>query len=173
MPPTISNNTKSTQKETEFPVQVYRKTEKGWQWMTARNTAGQIVPIGVSARASCMVLHRIQVRIKLKESTVIRRDAKLLISNPTGLRSLVLHFGSVQACQAFCDWLVQLNPSPAVAPTEMEDCSDTILAKVGQLLHDPDFVEFVQALETSLRQTQDGTKLLEAVVAATPSSSSG
>lgn len=170
-----SNSSISNNKETEFPVQVYRKTEKGWQRMTARpNAAGNTsTTIAVSVRPNCLVLHRIQVRIKLNaQSTLIRRQSKLLLSNPTGLRSIVLQFESVAACQQFCDELMALHPSPTTN-AERPDDSDSILTHAGLLLHDPDFCDFVNALETTLSQTTDGSKLLEALVASSSSCASG
>jgi hypothetical protein len=104
-----------------WPVRVYRKTEQhGWQRMKPSNSQGRTVVIRASPRSGCVVLPRIQVRIRLLTSTregskgndavVVRRRNALLVSSRSRVRSLVFKFSDLQSCLDFSDRLIDLNP---------------------------------------------------------------
>lgn len=125
-----------------FPVRVYRKTEMyGWQAMQPKNSQGRRVQVKASPKEGCVVLHRIQVRIRLtsqppndslkekdensgqhriiedpvvNDVLVIRRRHCILISSKMRSRSLVFKFNDLKACLQFSDQLVQLNPNQAI-----------------------------------------------------------
>lgn len=106
-----------------WPVRVYRKTEQlGWQRMKPINSQGRTVVIRASPRSGCIVLPRIQVRIRLLTSTkdgskekddvvVVRRRNAILVSSRSRVRSLVFKFADLKSCLEFSDRLVELNPS--------------------------------------------------------------
>jgi hypothetical protein len=125
-----------------FPVKVYRKTEiYGWQLMRPKNAQGRRVKVKASPKQGCIVLHRIQVRVRLslplsKDSMqenegksgrlrvmddtatndvlVVRRRHCILISSKSRSRSLIFKFNDLKSCLQFSDQLVQLNPHQTV-----------------------------------------------------------
>ena len=119
-----SNLHGSTSSITDFPVRVYRKTELyGWQAMRPKNAQGRRVKITASPKQGCVVLHRIQVRVRLTSATpnnllkekeensgrqraiedpvlsdvlVVRRRHCILISSKVRSRSLIFKFNYLQ-----------------------------------------------------------------------------
>ena len=104
-----------------WPVRVYRKTEQyGWQRMRPKNAQGRTVILRASPRSGCIVLPRIQVRIRLSSSTdetkdndvlVVRRRNTMLVSSRSRVRSLVFKFADLRSCLGFSDRLIELNPN--------------------------------------------------------------
>jgi hypothetical protein len=127
-----------------FPVRVYRKTELyGWQAMQPKNSQGRRVKVRASPKHGCVVLHRIQVRVRLTSSPpptndtlkdekdtserklaievpamndvlVVRRRQCILISSKLRSRSLVFKFNDLNSCLKFSDQLIQLNPNQTI-----------------------------------------------------------
>lgn len=135
-----------------FPVRVYRKTElHGWQVMSPKNKQGRCVQIRATPKQGCIVLHRIQVRIRLTSASdplkekeeqhaindekskdskpndvlVVRRRHYILISSKLRSRSLVFKFKDLKSCLQFSDHLVQLNPNQTTT-TSMDQPSSTL-----------------------------------------------
>ena len=205
--------------ENEWPVHVYRKTERSWQKMQPTNSRGRNVVIKATPRQNCVVLHRIRVRIRLSDfsksnsntsnigsspketdesnTLVVRRRHCILISSKQRLRSLVLKFRDEKACLEFSDLLVNLNPSPEreiIAGTNGEATanaslhgsaleqgtiqdSQQVLSYVGRLLYDEDFASMCDNLESCISASEDGARMLCALVNRTenfaPQSDSG
>lgn len=118
-----------------WPVRVYRKTEMhAWQRMKPNNSQGQTVVLRASPRSGCIVLPRIQVRIRLFSSSndgsknndvvVVRRRNKLLISSRSRVRSLVFKFSDLKSCLEFSDRLVELNPTLCSIPRPSSNLND-------------------------------------------------
>ena len=64
-----SRNDRTTGDMNGFAVRVYRKTEQhGWQAMQPKNAQGRLVQVRATPKEGCVVLHRIQVRIRLTSS---------------------------------------------------------------------------------------------------------
>jgi hypothetical protein len=176
-----------------WPIRVYRKTEQhGWQRMKPTNSQGRTVVIRASPRSGCIVLPRIQVRIRLLTSTkegskendavVVRRRNALLVSSRTRVRSLVFKFSDVQSCLDFSDRLVELNPSLFRIPRSPSNLnsvfangtvegpnlsaaeSQQVLSLVGRLLCDEDFKELCHNLESSIRASEDGMQMLATLI---------
>ena len=128
-----------------FVVRVYRKTEQyGWQSMRPKNAKGQLAQVRAIPKLGCVVLHRIQVRIRLTTASssspqdqsnaadiatrakssviaannndvlVVRRRHYILISSKLRSRSLVFKFKDLKSCLQFSDQLVQLNPNQTI-----------------------------------------------------------
>lgn len=177
--------------------------------MLPMNSRGQAAVIKVTPRQNCIVLHRIQVRMRLShpsetsndgsskkeanesDTYVVRRRDCVLISSKQRLRSLVLKFRDEKACLEFSDLLVFLNPPPERAilagayidenyETDLEHnaISDTrehgtildsqqVLSYVGRLLHDEDFADLVDNLESCISSSEDGARMLSALVKGT------
>jgi hypothetical protein len=115
---------------------------------------------------------------------VVRRRDCILISSSQRLRSLVLRFRDEKACLEFSDLLVTLNPPPEraiLAGTNDETTEhasnyyDTrehgtiqdrqqVLSYVGRLLHDENFAELVDNLESCISSSEDGARMLFALV---------
>lgn len=193
--------------ENEWPVHVYRKTERSWQKMQPTKLNGKKnAVIKASPRRNCVVLHRIRVRIRLSgvsksnsnisnassspnetddsNTLVIRRRHCILISSKQKLRSLVLKFSDEKACLEFSDLLVNLNPSPereilaglrdettayaSLRGSELEQgttqASQQVLSYVGRLLHDEDFASMCDNLEACISASEDGARMLCALV---------
>lgn len=135
-----ANPMSEMKQEKEWPVRVYRLTaENGWQKLQPRNSLGRKVAISATPRHNCIVLHRIQVRLRFADISmtnnnsnnnigttgeaatnaaadnsyglVTRRRDRILISSQQRLKSLVLQFKDLQTCLEFSDFLVDLNPS--------------------------------------------------------------
>jgi len=174
----------------EWPVHVYRRTELAWQKMQPKNASGQNVVIKATPRRNCIVLHRIQVRVRLlsnkkkdagddseSKTTVVRRRDCLLITSSQRLRALALKFRSEKDCLEFSDRLVALNPPPEKAILDKATSaksmtrdhgttsdSHQLLSYVGRLLHDEDFADMVDNLETCIASSEDGARMLDALV---------
>jgi hypothetical protein len=95
---------------------------------------------------------------------------------------LVLKFRSEQDCLEFADRFTALNP-PKVLSTEGDaaaesgggnltrhvdsnDQSQEVLFYIARLLHDQDFVDYVNSLESCLASSADGAKILEVLTEA-------
>jgi len=182
-------NSTSTAEDMEWPVHVYRKTEQGWQKMQPKNASGQnVFVIKATPRRNSIVLHRIQVRVRLRSdnkrdgdsatrTSVVRRRDCLLITSSQRMRALALKFRTVKACLEFSDRLMALNPPPEKAVLEKKTeavkktrdhgtASDSrqLLSYVGRLLHDEDFADMVDNLEECISSSEDGARMLEALI---------
>jgi len=171
--------------EQSWPVQVFRKTEQGWHRMRVTSSSrGRSVTVKATPRRKYIALLRLQVRIRLSSSdddavstTVIRRRHCLLVScSNQKLRSLLLRFRDVSSCVEFADRLVALNPPSDAIQTDDNVANvvsrshgtiadnQRVLSYVGSLLHDEDFVNLVDSLEASITASEDGARMLEALV---------
>jgi hypothetical protein len=177
--------------EKEWPVHLSRKTAKGWEQMHPKNSRNQLVVVKATPREGCIVFLRLRIRVSLNsrkgsqeedesQSVVIRRRSSIFISS--GLKALVLKFRSEQDCLEFADRFTALNP-PKVLSTEGDralesrgrnlarhvasnDQSQEVLFYIARLLHDQDFVDYVNNLESCLASSADGAKILEVLTKA-------
>lgn len=180
MPPKVTPSS-----EKEWPVRVYRQITTNapgkfaWQRLVAtRQSSKKRVVVKAAPRKDCIVLRRLQIRIRLVLSdndttttplrlTVTRRRRRILISSNHKLKVLMLKFQSERDCLAFGDELVALNPMtvPTARSNNNNSNANNVLFYVSRLLHDPDFANFCQRLESSLVSTPDGLKALQALAA--------
>jgi hypothetical protein len=179
--------------EKEWPVHLSRKTAKGWEQMHPKNKRNQLVVVKATPREGCIVFLRLRIRVSLtsrkgsqeedeSQSVVIRRRSSIFISSNQGLKALVLKFRSEQDCLEFADRFTALNP-PKVLSTEGDrtlengarnltrhvdsnDQSQEVLFYIARLLHDQDFVDYVNNLESCLASSADGAKILEVLTKA-------
>jgi hypothetical protein len=180
--------------EKEWPVHLLRKTAKGWEKMQPKNNRNQLVVVKAKPREGCIVILRLRIRVSLtsrkgsqeeedeSRSVVIRRRSNIFISSNQGLKALVLKFRSEQDCLEFADRFTALNP-PKVLSTEGDaasesgggnltrhvdsnDQSQEVLFYIARLLHDQDFVDYVNSLESCLASSADGAKILEVLTEA-------
>lgn len=119
--------------------------------MSPKNKQGRCVQIRATPKQGCIVLHRIQVRIRLTSASdplkekeeqhaindekskdskpndvlVVRRRHYILISSKLRSRSLVFKFKDLKSCLQFSDHLVQLNPNQTTT-TSMDQPSSTL-----------------------------------------------
>jgi hypothetical protein len=178
--------------EKEWPVRLYRQLSSpnglSWQRMSAKTatSGGKRAVVKVAPRKDCIVLRRLQIRVRLvhhccdtnkKDNVadepplrmqVTRRRNRILISSNQRLRILLLQFKTETDCLAFADQLVALNPPPTV-PQRLEAFSQNyqqqqdVFSYVFRLLHDPEFAGFCRRLESSLGSTPDGMRALQAL----------
>jgi hypothetical protein len=148
-----------------------------WERMIAKNTANRTVLVKATPRLSCIVLRRLQIRVRLTTTAaseqpsllrmmVTRRKDRILIASNQRLRVLMLKFKSIQECLAFSDQLAALNPAPAiVVPAQQAavEPNNQVAFYISRLLHDPEFASFCRRLESSLVASQDGLKALQAL----------
>jgi hypothetical protein len=175
--------------EKEWPVHLFRKTAKGWEKMQPKNNHNQLIVVNARPREGCIVFLRLRIRVSLtssrkgsqeedeSRSVVIRRRSSIFISSNQGLKALVLKFRSEQDCLEFADRFTALNP-PKLLSTEGDtaaesdgenltrhvdsnDQSQEVLFYIARLLHDQDFVDYVNNLESCLSSSVDGAKILE------------
>jgi hypothetical protein len=175
--------------EKEWPVALFRKTAKAGEKMQPKNNRNQLVVVKATPREGCIVFLRLRIRVSLtshkvsqnedeSRSVVIRRRSSIFISSNQGLKALVLKFRSEQDCLEFADRFMALNP-PKVLSTEGDtaggnltrhvdsnDQSQEVLFYIARLLHDQDFVDYVNNLESCLASSADGAKILEVLTKA-------
>ena len=126
-----------------------------------------------------------------KKATLIRRDRCLLMLSKSRLQIMVLRFESLQDCLDFSDRFVEFNPPeellmmhrriiedhdsqndprhhPPEPPPhqqeveqEFEADRETVTAHLVRLMHDPSFTAFVRNVEEVIKNSTDGTRLLE------------
>ena len=157
--------------EKEWPVRLYRFTESdGWQRQEGAKVAA-------APRQDCIVIPAMRQKFSLvrQKSCVIRRGLCILLVSQRRTRAMVLQFDSLPECLEFSDRFVELNPVLSVAETKGDGenpagtpCIEAeiseqkqIVSYVARLLHDPDFLGFVEKLETYMSNTTDGAKILE------------
>jgi hypothetical protein len=152
------------------------------------------VVIVCKPREGCIVFLRLRIRVSLtsrskgsqeedeSRSVVIRRRSNIFISSNQGLKALVLKFRSEQDCLEFADRFTALNPSQILSTEEnqavesgggnltrhvdSDDQSQEVLFYIARLLHDQDFVDYVNNLESCLASSADGAKILEVLTKA-------
>jgi hypothetical protein len=113
--------------EKEWRVHVFRRMEKCWQKVVAKNSKGQSEILKAAPRQGSIVIRRLQVRIKLLPTNkkqhgnsehehtrvnVVRRRQCILITSSNPRRVLMLRFHDLKSCLEFSDHLVSLNPPP-------------------------------------------------------------
>ncbi|GAX09392.1 hypothetical protein FisN_6Lh236 [Fistulifera solaris] len=145
-------------REREWPVRVFRQTPEG-SWERLRVPRVRAIP-----RTGCLVMPRLQIRIKIDpHTTVLRRRRCLLIySQQQRVRVLVLQFKDLQQCLHFTDEWWSLNPSTSVSLVEQSLEEPEVQQYLFRLLHDPAFVQFCRKLSTHLRSQPDYVAALEA-----------
>lgn len=170
----------NTTKEEAYPVRVFRKSSEGWQRMKGANSKGQYVRIVASPSKGSILLEQIKVRISLsyvseagtRSCPVNRRRRMLLISVSEPSKILGLLFRAEKDCLAFTDRLMVLNPSLVASqprsedpssPASTADSSEIVNSYVARLLNEPEFIQFVNGLESTLAATEDGEKMLQAL----------
>jgi hypothetical protein len=180
--------------EKEWPVHLFRKTAKGWEKMQPKNNNNQLVVVNAKPREGCIVFLRLRIRVSLtsrnkgsqeedeSRSVVIRRRSNIFISSNQGLKALVLKFRSEQDCLEFADRFTALNPSQLLSTegdtaaegggenlsrhVDSNDQSQEVLFYIARLLHDQDFVDYVNNLDSCLASSADGAKILEVLTKA-------
>jgi hypothetical protein len=182
--------------EKQWPVHLFRKTTKGWEKMQPKNSRNQLVVVKATPREGCIVLLRLRIRVSLtprksgqeedeSRSVVVRRRASIFISSNQGLKALVLKFRSEQDCLEFADRFTALNPPKALLVSkevddtvaesggqnltrhiDSHDQSQEVLFYIARLLHDQDFVDYVNNLESCLASSTDGAKILDVLTKA-------
>jgi hypothetical protein len=178
-PSTEQMSTTAATPEKEWPVRVYRQVTQAdgsmsWERMIAKNAANRTVLVKATPRLSCIVLRRLQIRVRLSAASepslrmmVTRRKDRILIASNQRLRVLMLKFRSIQECLAFSDQLVALNPAAVVVcPAQQQPAvepNNQVAFYISRLLHDPEFASFCRRLESSLVASQDGLKALQAL----------
>jgi hypothetical protein len=175
--------------EKEWPVHLFRKTAKGWEKMQPKNKHNQLIVVNAKPREGCIVFLRLRIRVSLtssrkgsqeedeSRSVVVRRRSNIFISSNQGLKALVLKFRSEQDCLEFADRFMVLNPPKLISKegdtaaeigggnltrhVDSNDQSQEVLFYIARLLHDQDFVDYVNNLESCLASSADGAKILE------------
>jgi hypothetical protein len=162
-----------TPREHEWPVRVFRQTPEGnWERLRVqRNVQVRAIP-----RNGCLVLPRLQIRIKIDAfTTVVRRRRCWLIyysqqqqqqqQQQQRVRVLVLQFHDMKECWQFTDEWWSLNPSScsSVASVEQSFEEPEVQQYLFRLFHDPAFVQFCRKLSAHLRSQPDGLAALEAL----------
>ena len=114
-----NNNNNNNMNSQEWPVKVFRHSlASGWQALkassfskTTANAVRTTTVVRANPQAGAIVIRRLRLRVLLQDDTVVtRRHCSLRIQSTTGVRILVLRFGSPAACQGFGDLLLQYNP---------------------------------------------------------------
>ena len=87
--------------EKEWNIAFYRLVGDRWQRLVARNRQKRRVALKASARKGCIVMRRIQTRLRLEEQQVTRRHNCILVcSGGAKRRVALLQFRSVADCNA-------------------------------------------------------------------------
>lgn len=102
---------------------------------------------------------------------VVRRNACVLLLSRTRTKAMVLQFRSLQDCLDFSDRFISLNPlheNQNLAPMEdtalLEADRESVAAHLIRLLHDPSFEALVRNVESYLKSTPDGDRILQSWV---------
>jgi hypothetical protein len=179
---TTITSTNNSGNEKEWPVQLYRYTESdGWQ----KQQVALSKRLAAAPRKDCIVVPALRQKFSLcstdesnsfnnNKSCVIRRDKCILLVSRRRIRAMVLQFASLQECLEFSDRFVALNPPPPPPPPLNTADTTTVpqpaaglaeqeevVSHVARLLHDQDFLGFVNKLEDYLANSTDGAKILE------------
>jgi hypothetical protein len=173
-----SNNASTLGYEKEWPVELFRQTEnEGWeQQIPCGDQCSSI--LAVAPRKDCIVIPALRQKFTLSgrgsanRSSVLRRGDCILLVSRRRTRAMVLKFLNLRDCQEFSDRFMELNPrmlTPssseqdiATEPADEEDRQE-VMSYVARLLHDGDFLRFVNKVETFVGNTVDGAKILEAL----------
>jgi hypothetical protein len=184
-----SNNAFTFGSEKEWPVELFRHTEnEGWQQQMPRGNQCSSI-LAVAPRKDCIVIAALRQKFTLSgrgsgtandgvdddprdRSSVVRRYDCILLVSRRRTRAMVLKFRNLRDCQEFSDRFMELNPrmlTPssseqdiATEPADEEDRQE-VMSYVARLLHDGDFLRFVNKVETFVGNTVDGAKILEAL----------
>jgi hypothetical protein len=182
-----SNNASTFGSEKEWPVELFRHTEtEGWQQKMPRGNQRSST-FAVAPRKDCVVIPALRQKFTLSgrgsanngvdddprdRSSVVRRYDCILLVSRRRTRAMVLKFRNLQDCQEFSDRFMELNPrilTPSSSEQERAAESDDeqdrqeVMSYVARLLHDSDFLRFVNKLEAFVANTVDGAKILEAL----------
>ena len=166
----------------QWPVIIYRKTESGTTRMGDKRRPRKRVVINVSPRSGCILARKPRLRIKLDEENgtapiMTRRKKKIFINlnNPSHQKVFIFQFSSVEACSSFSDRFVAFNPplqrcesattSERLNTEQANAQRRDVTSYVARLMHDNDFVSYVNRLEATLTGSEDGKKMLEALTA--------
>lgn len=103
---------------------------------------------------------------------VVRRNTCIVLLSRTRTKVMVLRFRSLQDCLDFSDCFIALNPidnneDQHTSPENMallEADREVVAAHLVRLVHDSSFESFVRNVESSLRETVDGQKILQSWV---------
>lgn len=183
----------SDQDQPQWPVHVFRKTSTGWERLRPYNAQGQLVLTHVTPREGCVIFPRLRLRVSLKSndshqyrSTVVRRRNSILLSSSQGVKAMILRFQSLQECLDFSDRFVALNPLSVATDATKEQRDGTteddaaaaeqnqqVFFYMARLLHDQDFIDYVDNLEACLSSSEDGMKMLEALTKSATSNNEG
>ena len=174
----------SDTRETEWPVSIFRKTTIGWERMVPKNKKGQIAIVKASARKDCIVVRRLRLRVSVistksedqqqNRSVVVRRRDSILVSSSKSVRALVFKFATENDCKEFSDRFIAQNPHALLKNNVSDDGwahvqdkqsqARDILSYIARLLQDPDFSHYIDGLENCLSSSEDGIKMLNALV---------
>lgn len=168
----MSNNTSFTannNREQDWPVRVFRQVAEGWERLRS-NHQGRTIQVRAIPRKDCLVLPRLQIRVRIDASsetnrpTVIRRRRYLLIySQQQRVRVLVLQFKDTKDCTSFTDQWIDLNPQDRfISSVEQSLDEPEVHHYLFRLMNDPVFVEFCRKLSAHLRSQPDGLAALQA-----------
>jgi hypothetical protein len=180
-----SNNAPTFGSEKEWPVELFRHTEnEGWQQQMPRGNQSSSI-LSVAPRKDCIVIPALRQKFTLSgrgsandgveddsrdRSSVVRRYDCILLVSQRRTRAMVLKFCSLRDCQEFSDRFMELSPrlltpssSEQVMAAEPADEQEQqeVMSFVVHLLHDGDFLRFVNKVEAFVRNTVDGAKILE------------
>ena len=173
------------QEKDQWNVQVYRYTAaRGWEMyqdvVQQQDQDDHNQPIVVTPRKGCVEVAKLRLRVNIFSSntchtTVIRRMDTILLSSRKSAGAIVLKFESIKDCSAFVDQLVHLNNEEYTNQTsklvkEQEESSSTakkttstsskpeILSHIARLLHDDEFMDFVDHVEDRLIESSSDFK---------------
>lgn len=119
-----------------------------------------------------------EAAVQETKSVMVRRRSSILITSNQGLKAILLKFRTEKDCLDFSDQFIALNPLDLCIGQANDDTgggggtgnlsqvnagqqSQEVLFYIARLLHDPDFVNYVDSLESSLESSQDGAKILD------------
>ena len=160
-------------REQDWPVRVFRQVADGWERLRSKNQQGRTIQVRAIPRKDCLVLPRLQIRVRIDSSssdttdknrpTVIRRRRCLLIySQQQRVRVLVLQFKTTNDCTSFTDQWLDLNPQDHFISVEQSLEAPHVQHYLFRLLHDPTFVQFCRKLSAQLQSQPDGLAALRA-----------
>lgn len=156
-------------REQDWPVRVFRQVAEGWERLRSKYQ-GRTIQIRAIPRKDCLVLPRLQIRVRIDASsetnrpTIIRRRRCLLIySQQQRVRVLVLQFKNAKDCTTFTDHWINLNPQdPFISSVEQSLDEPVVQHYLFRLMHDPSFVQFCRKLSAHLKSQPDGLAALRA-----------
>jgi hypothetical protein len=167
----------------QWRVQVFRHSPKGHFRLEAKNKNGEILPLTVRICKGLIQIPEVKLRLDLKGNGkaednnnnkptllfVRRRRDTIAIVGEGRMRKVVLKFRNETECKEFSDIFVKLNPPPLMDetqdPNSRQDESGEALTYVARLLNEPDFLSYVNDLETFLLSSEDGTEMVDALCA--------